>query len=1127
MDTGSCFSSDATCVYQVFDKRYALFSYSSGILAGSDFSTRDPYYTRWIGGGGMGSFGPATTAEEASTSAVSGFAATVQSFSRGAIYNITSGTLSGRIHAVREPVYSLYQQNGRHSGFLGYPTSEELLLAGTRMRQSFEGGTIEFDTATATAVLKPGVKAISIVPGGSQLRMSLGETITLQAQVYAASGELLTDRAIAWTTTNGRVVTVTGPGSSATVRAVGGGTANVTAVVEGRSSLPVAIVVTAPCCSIGEGSPTATIQRAFQDAVARSRLTVRLPASAPVRRLPGGYSQEFISTTEPPVRYLVALGDRSSSAYVVTGGLLARYEESGGPGSVLGYPVSDASSSGRQIFERGALAGVPVRMISGGVLAKWAALGYEAGVAGPPTAEVQTFDTFAGSSGFSQAFAGGVIYAATAGPQSGRAFLVSGLILAKHTPLFSTLGLPVTDEFGRDGRRRQEFEGGVIDYSPGDAEASASVKERRPAVSANPGTVLAGARVRVSVSGFPDRSRLSVSISGEPDFAVEAANGAYSWDSFVPVTANSGVVRVRATANTGEIVETSYQIRSIAEARPSFVKLEGDAQTGAPGAILPRPLRAALRDDSGNAVARIPVVFTPSPGTEIVSASSHTDENGEATAVVRVAIGETLTLVTISSARLQPETFSARVTEVDLAGLPRFTAGTAGSLIASAASMLYYYQARNELSIAPPDADAVARYLESFCATDRAGQETCDGYIETGNTRIANLWRLPAFVGNKLEVLPISAAERDVRDAVAQGAPVLLSLAPVNAGGYHFVVASGIRRDGAIRIIDPADPPRLTLSEYLSTHRLAGALMFVPRSASGGFVAISTAPLLSRSSAASCPAFTTPATFIYCDGAQNEYQLEQAVAGTGYSVSIAELSDGGVRTELTGQGQSAFRITRESGAWTASAMQPIFTSASVVNAATFTSGIAPGSLTAIFGSGLAGMTGSAAVEIGGQPATVLAATPFQVKVAVPLEVSAGVNTIVVNSPFGRTQQQITLVEHAPAVFLSADRRGSVVNPDGTLNSPANPLRRGQTMLVFATGLGAVSPRGPVQAAETPVSVYLRDFEIAPAFAGLAPGFLGLYQLNVPVPVGLAPGAAIPLRLEQGGATSNVVEVSIR
>src|SRR4029077_10888893 len=134
-------------------------------------------------------------------------------------------------------------------------------------------------------------------------------------------GVSITDRTVTWITTNNRVVAIeTAAGSlNAVARAVGAGTAIVSAVTEGKVSPSVRITVTSPCCQIGEGAPTPVIQQAIQDAVTRNRLTIALPAKSLAQRIGLGYTQELFSPGSPPVRYLIAKPDQSPAAYAVSG----------------------------------------------------------------------------------------------------------------------------------------------------------------------------------------------------------------------------------------------------------------------------------------------------------------------------------------------------------------------------------------------------------------------------------------------------------------------------------------------------------------------------------------------------------------------------------------------------------------------------------------------------------------------------------------------------------------------------------------------------------------------------------------------------------------------------------------
>ena len=59
------------------------------------------------------------------------------------------------------------------------------------------------------------------------------------------------------------------------------------------------------------------------------------------------------------------------------------------------------------------------------------------------------------------------------------------------------------------------------------------------------------------------------------------------------------------------------------------------------------------------------------------------------------------------------------------------------------------------------------------------------------------------------------------------------------------------------------------------------------------------------------------------------------------------------------------------------------------------------------------------------------------------------------------------------------------------------------------------------------SAVLSGVELKPSFAGLAPGFIGLYQVNVPIPAATPPGLDLPLLLRQSGVDSNTVSLSVQ
>jgi uncharacterized protein (TIGR03437 family) len=1170
MDTSICSSATlGACQYQIFDKNYALFVYPGAPTGQQNFLLRDPLFTQWKNLGGIATLGPAVS-NEASVTSSAGTTGSFQSFANGALVRITSGLYGGRTFSVQQPVWELYSSYNTYAGVLGFPISDELLLPDGRRRQTFEGGSVEYAPG-AGATLRLPVASIAIQPSTSPLRMNLGDTLTLRAILYAANGAELTDRQVNWTTSNSRIVSLETSGASVTLKAVGGGVATVQATSEGKTSLPITVVVAAPCCQIGEGAPTAAIQQAFEDAVTRNRLSLRLPTPNAVRRAGNGYVQEF--TDASGARVVLAKPDRVPAAFVLTGAILARWEELGGPTGSLGYPISDATPGGRQLFENdAALAGTPVRIVAGAILAKWAALGYETGVAGPPLEEASPFLTFTGTAGISQTFLGGAIYAARTGARAGQAFFVRGPILAKYLALEGAggvLGMPLGDEFTIEGRVRQTFEGGELEYGPGDSEARATLKPRQLMVTTTPSVVTPGNRVRIVVGGFAPGATVRVSVTERPDFEVRTQTGAYTWEQYVPPNAASRRIVIRATSGT-ETAEGSYQIRALTEQRVQLSKLSGDAQTGLPGALLPQPLRIVVKDESGNPVPGVTVRFTASPGAQVTSSSATTDAEGRAETRVRLPAQEGVALVT-ASALGQVVTFSARSAAGGLGNFPRFlqsgstrlgpgpaTIGDKGALLVAAASILRYYQNLGALPATNGLADPLLLndFLGSFCALDAEGNRICDGYLTGFGDPVVNLWRLAEFVNGNLEVVPERADPGGIRDLLAEGSPVLVALALESEGaglGAHFVVATGVRSDGAVVIHDP-NPAlgRSVLEDYLAGFpiagrmvkgRIASALRLLPRSApAGGFLVISPDGNVEISSiAGACgqsvewPAGVATSALEqissgmfrsrYCEGSRPPFQLDVGAEGD-WRLIVTDLVPLGSRFELSGKGAATFGVSRPAGRLVLGPQTAAILPSGVVNSASFTPALAPGGLMTVFGSGLARAGAATEVEIGGVRAHLIAATPFQLNVEIPAELPPGSHLLRIRSPFGTAEQTITLDAVAPAIFTLPTGGAAVVNQNGSLNGSSNPERRGRAIVIYCTGLGAVAPSGSLSTVREPVKVGVDGVELEPFFAGTTQGYRGLYQVNVLLPASLPPRLDAVLKLRQGAAWSNSVSLAI-
>ncbi|HTS48638.1 MAG TPA: IPT/TIG domain-containing protein [Bryobacteraceae bacterium] len=194
----------------------------------------------------------------------------------------------------------------------------------------------------------------------------------------------------------------------------------------------------------------------------------------------------------------------------------------------------------------------------------------------------------------------------------------------------------------------------------------------------------------------------------------------------------------------------------------------------------------------------------------------------------------------------------------------------------------------------------------------------------------------------------------------------------------------------------------------------------------------------------------------------------------------------------------------------------------LLNAASMASGaVAPEEIVTIFGVGF--VAGQTQLLFDGQPATIFytganqinALAPAQFTSASSTEVSIAVNGLKIadwNSPVAAA---------APGIFTIANGTGQAAanNQDGSINSASNPAARGSIITLYATGQGDGTGLA---------SLTIGDFQAQLLYAGPAPGFPGLMQINALIPGGfLGPGIQ-PVVLSVGNAASQIgVTVAIR
>lgn len=203
----------------------------------------------------------------------------------------------------------------------------------------------------------------------------------------------------------------------------------------------------------------------------------------------------------------------------------------------------------------------------------------------------------------------------------------------------------------------------------------------------------------------------------------------------------------------------------------------------------------------------------------------------------------------------------------------------------------------------------------------------------------------------------------------------------------------------------------------------------------------------------------------------------------------------------------------------------------VLNAASsapFTAGISAGELITIYGNNLSSQTtanssfpltlGGVQVLINNRSAPIYSVSPNQISVVVPFattETIAAIEVINNGTPSNIVTEFVNTT--TPGIFtIPSGGVGSAaaLHADGSLVSSSNPAQPGETISVYLTGLGAVSPTindgtpgpsSPLSTTSSTITAYINGASSTISFAGIAPGLVGLYQINLQVPTGTTSG----------------------
>ncbi len=290
--------------------------------------------------------------------------------------------------------------------------------------------------------------------------------------------------------------------------------------------------------------------------------------------------------------------------------------------------------------------------------------------------------------------------------------------------------------------------------------------------------------------------------------------------------------------------------------------------------------------------------------------------------------------------------------------------------------------------------------------------------------------------------------------------------------------------------------------------------------------------------------------------AVNDYTLNADGSGAILNHRLALSQDGnlavGVGTSLTETDNYELYIAVKTRPLTGSGVfvNPV----GIVNGASFApvgSPIAPGQFLSLFGNNLGpspGLIASApfpnslggvSATIQGRTAPVFFVSPTQMSVLVPFATSGQSAEIIVrNGSQESNRVTVPVARTSPGIYSQSQNgigAGAVLRSNFSLLTGSNPARRGDTILIYLTGLGALNPAladgAPASSTEFSrvvenVNVYIGGQRATVSFAGAAPGFAGLYQLNVVVPPNAPLGPAVALAIETTTSFHDMVDIAI-
>jgi len=206
---------------------------------------------------------------------------------------------------------------------------------------------------------------------------------------------------------------------------------------------------------------------------------------------------------------------------------------------------------------------------------------------------------------------------------------------------------------------------------------------------------------------------------------------------------------------------------------------------------------------------------------------------------------------------------------------------------------------------------------------------------------------------------------------------------------------------------------------------------------------------------------------------------------------------------------------------------PLIGPQTIVNSASNIAGgfgfVSPGELVSVYGVLIGSATsvqapsgnlptslGGTTVTVNGTAVPIAYASQFRADVQIPQGLAWGSDAVFQVGYNGMTTPTVTLevASTGPGIYTLQSGGGGpikAINQDGSLNGILHPAPAGTYIALYASGLGAttpsvaagtITPSDQLYPTNQPVTASIGGVPCTVLYAGLAPGYVGLYQVNV-------------------------------